>query len=95
MHDEHLETTAPGLYVAGDVTGVEEASSAMEEGRLAGICAAASLGLLPAEEAEARAAEIRGRLDVLRSGVFGERRRAAKEQQLRAIRDYGAKEVRA
>ncbi len=95
MHDEHLETTVPGLYVAGDVTGVEEASSAMEEGRLAGICAAASLGLLPADEAEARAAEIRGRLDVLRSGVFGERRRTAKEQQLRAIRDYGAKEVRA
>ena len=25
MHDEHMETTVPGVYVAGDITGVEEA----------------------------------------------------------------------
>ena len=33
----------PGLFVAGDVSGVEEASSAMEEGRLAGLWAAAAV----------------------------------------------------
>jgi sarcosine oxidase subunit alpha len=42
--NENLETTKPGIYCAGDVCGIEEASSAMVEGRLAGISAAASLG---------------------------------------------------
>ena len=37
LHDENMETTVPGVYVAGDVTGVEEASSAME-GRQHGRC---------------------------------------------------------
>ena len=39
-----METSVPGLYIAGDLAGIEEASIAMEEGRLAGIAAAASLG---------------------------------------------------
>jgi len=42
--DKHLATTNPKVYVAGDVAGVEEASSAMVEGRLAGYSAALSLG---------------------------------------------------
>lgn len=39
-----LMTTCPDIYVAGDVAGVEEASTAMAEGRLAGMHAAFSLG---------------------------------------------------
>lgn len=39
-----LETTVNGIFVAGDVCGVEEATSAMVEGYLAGLCAANSLG---------------------------------------------------
>jgi sarcosine oxidase subunit alpha len=31
-----LETTVPGVYVAGDVAGVEEATTAMIEGWVAG-----------------------------------------------------------
>jgi sarcosine oxidase subunit alpha len=42
--DKYLQTTNPNFYVAGDVAGVEEASSAMVEGRLAGYSAALSLG---------------------------------------------------
>jgi len=42
--DDYLETTRPGVYCAGDACGIEEASSAMVEGRLAGVSAAASLG---------------------------------------------------
>ena len=42
--DKYLQTTNPKIYVAGDVAGVEEASSAMVEGRLAGYSAAMSLG---------------------------------------------------
>ncbi len=93
MHDEHMETTVPGVYVAGDVTGVEEASSAMEEGNLAGLAAAASLGLLSETEADLERAEIQRRLNTLRSGAFGERRRASKNDQLSYMKEYKEKEV--
>ena len=69
MHDGNMETTVPGLYVAGDVTGVEEASSAMEEGNLAGVCAAHALGLLTDEQAADKKAEINARLDALRAAA--------------------------
>lgn len=45
-HSPELETTVPGLYVAGDAAGVEEASIAMEEGKLAATHALVSLGRL-------------------------------------------------
>ena len=88
MHDENMETTIKGLYVAGDITGVEEASSAMEEGNLAGVAAAEALGCFSAAEAEKRKSEIRGRLEVLRSGMFGEKRRTAKQVQLDSMKAY-------
>ena len=86
LHDENMETTIPGLYAAGDVTGVEEASSAMEEGNLAGVAAAEALGLLSEEEASAKKREIRERLDTLRSGMFGEKRRTAKNDLLKDMK---------
>jgi len=43
IHDNNMETSVSGVYVAGDVTGIEEASIAMEEGRIAGTAAAESL----------------------------------------------------
>ena len=46
LHSGTLCTTNPDIYVAGDVAGIEEASTAMEEGRLAGTAIAAALGLL-------------------------------------------------
>jgi thioredoxin reductase/Fe-S-cluster-containing hydrogenase component 2 len=52
IHDENLQTTVPGIYVAGDVAGVEEATTAMEQGRIAGLAAAHSLGYLPDAEFE-------------------------------------------
>ncbi len=85
LHDGNMETTVPGLYVAGDVTGVEEASTAMEEGNLAGVSAARALGLLTDEEARAKREEICATLDALRSGLFGEGRRNAKGRQLAAM----------
>jgi len=68
--DEYLETTRPGIYCAGDVGGVEEASAAMVEGRLAGISAAASLGYdkVKAEELQK---EAMGELEELRAGLMG------------------------
>lgn len=42
--DEFMETTVSGFYVAGDASGVEEASAAMIEGKMAGLAASATLG---------------------------------------------------
>lgn len=36
IHNENMETTIEGIYVAGDVSGIAEASTAMLEGRIAG-----------------------------------------------------------
>jgi thioredoxin reductase len=79
-HDENMESSLPGVYVAGDTAGVEEASTAMDEGRLAGVMMARSLGRLSAAEAGRRADEIRGRLNALRQGPFGEKRLNAKRR---------------
>lgn len=80
LHDHRMRSTVPGVYVAGDIAGVEEASTAMEEGRLAGVSAAEALGRLSPEEAEKRREEIHHRLGLLRSGQFGARRAQAKEE---------------
>ena len=88
LHDANMETTVEGVYVAGDVTGVEEASSAMEEGNMAGVAAAEALGYLTSEAATEKKAEIRQRLDTLRSGVFGEGRRKNKEKQIADMEIY-------
>ncbi|MDX9871019.1 MAG: NAD(P)/FAD-dependent oxidoreductase [Clostridia bacterium] len=81
-HDSHMESSVPGVYLAGDISGVEEASTAMEEGRLAGIRAAASLGRLSPEEANTLEETVWARLNALRSGPFGAVRRQAKESIL-------------
>lgn len=82
LHDKNMETTVDGIYVAGDITGVEEASSAMEEGNMAGLAVAEALGFYSQEEAEKKKKEIQERLDMLRSGLFGEKRRTSKQQQI-------------
>ena len=68
--------------MAGDTAGVEEANTAMDEGRLAGIAMAQSLGYVEAKRAEEDKALVRGRLTALRQGPFGERRLHAKERIL-------------
>lgn len=81
-HNRHMESTVPGVYVAGDSTGLEEASTAIEEGSLCGIAAAESLGYLDAETAERRIDAAWSRLSRLRTGHKGEERVHAKELQL-------------
>ncbi len=76
-HDDNLETTIQGVYVAGDASGIEEASTAMLEGRLAGLCAAESLGKRTAPDHKA---EILEGLTELRAGPFGEKARRGKEK---------------
>ena len=69
IHNGQLETTAPGIYVAGDVSGIEEASTALEEGQLAGIAAASAVGRTGARDQKELQA-IAERLCSLRGGPF-------------------------
>ncbi len=82
LHNEKMETSVEGIYVAGDSTGVEEANTALEEGKIAGMSAAESLGLVSAEEADAFRKAAWERLESLRLGPFGERRLAEKSKLL-------------
>ena len=70
-HDRNMRTSLPSLFVAGDVSGVEEASTAIEQGRLAGIGAAESLGLISPAAAKVQKEDIYGNLNLLRSGSKG------------------------
>jgi sarcosine oxidase subunit alpha len=70
VKDENLETSVKGIYAAGDSTGIEEASSAMVEGKIAGYAVAEALGYQK-EEAEKRKKEAIAELTELRSGDTG------------------------
>lgn len=73
LHDENMETTAKGVYVAGDVAGIEEASTAMAAGRLAGLAISRSLGKLSLDEYAALHKGVSRELEQLRSGPAGEK----------------------
>jgi thioredoxin reductase len=78
LHDENMMTTMEGVYVAGDLTGIEEAHTAMEEGKVAGIAVAEALGYLESSKATELKERAKGHLEGLRSGPFGEKRAVAK-----------------
>ncbi len=63
-------TSVPGIFAAGDVSGIEEASSAMIEGRIAGVAAAEYLGFIDAEDLEDSVADFEKALGCLREGMF-------------------------
>lgn len=70
LRDQHMMTTLDNVFIAGDVAGIEEASSAMVEGELAGLSAAKRLGYTTPESETIREqclAELRG----LRAGPAG------------------------
>ena len=73
--DEYGRTSIAGIFVAGDVSGIEEASSAMIEGRMAGVVAAEYLGYVRAEEMEAELSVLDNALDGLRQGMFAPKNR--------------------
>lgn len=69
--NENYETSIENVFVAGDVTGVEEASAAMVEGYLAGLCAAEKIGHKH-ENYESMKADYAGQLADLRRGPVGQ-----------------------
>lgn len=72
MRDLDLKTTNPCVYIAGDVAGIEEASSAMLEGTIAGISVAESLGH-GSEEFKKEKEEANRFLISMRAGAIGEK----------------------
>lgn len=78
-HDLSQETSVKGLYVAGDSSGIEEASTAIIEGRIAGLAIAHSLGYLDESAFLSSRDEQLQSMVGLRSGSHGEVRGKAKE----------------
>lgn len=70
--NENLESTAAGVYVAGDVSCIEEATAAMIEGNIAGLSAAIACGMNH-PEAIAKRDEWVEQLKILRSGKTGKK----------------------
>jgi sarcosine oxidase subunit alpha len=77
LHDESMQTSVKGVYVAGDASGIEEASTAMIEGKIAGLAVAIQLGRSKKKEL---LEQYRKDLNQLRAGPFGEKPRIAKEK---------------
>lgn len=67
--NENLETSVKGVFVCGDASGVEEASAAMLEGKIAGTSAAEALGY-GNKGGELKAVYLHD-LEILRSGNTG------------------------
>ncbi len=76
--DKYGETSVPGIFAAGDVSGIEEASSAMIEGRIAGVAAAYRLGFIEKKELETKTEELENALSGLRQGMFAPENRGKK-----------------
>jgi NAD(P)H-nitrite reductase large subunit len=64
-YNAEMETTVPGVFVAGETTGIAGAAVAMEEGKVAGGFAAKHVGHLSAAEAQKRSQAARNRLHEL------------------------------
>ena len=76
--DERGATSVPGVYVSGDVAGIEEASSAMIEGRISGVAIAEYLGYAEPKDADAAEEGLEASLDTLRQGMFAPKNRGKK-----------------
>ncbi len=73
LHDPYMRSSEEDVYVCGDIAGVEEANTALEEGRLAGLHAALSLGFSDTE-INSRLSALQQSLSDLRSGSHAQRR---------------------
>ena len=71
LRNPSMQTTEEDVYVAGDCTGIEEATTAMMEGELAGIRAAFDLGYT-SKEAPARMEELRATMGQFRTSDKGQ-----------------------
>ena len=79
-HDLDQQTSIPSVYIAGDVSGIEEASTAIIEGRIAGLAIAHSLGYMDDQSfLEQREQQLRN-MEGLRTGSHGDIRSRPKKK---------------
>ena len=83
MHDKFMQTTCKGVFVAGDSSGIEEASTAMIEGKIAGVSTALLLGYN--KDAKKLQKKYLEELERLRAGPFGEKARIAKKKIIKLM----------
>ncbi|MCX8128281.1 MAG: NAD(P)/FAD-dependent oxidoreductase [Synergistetes bacterium] len=88
VRNKEMRTSHPDFYVAGDAAAIEEASTAMIEGRIAGLCAAASLGYkLP--DFEERFNKFWMQLEILRKGPVTEKiRQGLPRATVEGVQEY-------
>lgn len=82
--DEYYQTSKKGIYVAGDASGVEEASSAIVEGYLSGLYAAHNLNHIHVDYDNLKDDYIT-QLNVLRSGHTGDKTRMGLSKITRSV----------
>lgn len=68
--NQYGETSVKGIFCAGDVAGIEEASSAMITGRIAGTAIACELGFITEQERDENYSKNKSALSELRQGMF-------------------------
>lgn len=71
LRTKDLKTSNDSIYIAGDVGGIEEASSAMVEGHIAGLAAAKSIGKVH-ENFHEKYQDYHAQLNSLRAGHAGD-----------------------
>lgn len=79
LHNEDMETSKKGIFVCGDLSGIEEASTAMLEGKIAGASAYESLKGTT-EESRKIKDQAKVELSMIRQGPFGEKAKLGKEK---------------
>ncbi len=84
IHDANMRSTNPSIFVAGDASGIEEATTAILGGRIAGARAYESL-FGKSEKAEEIVSEAREELKTLRSGSTGERIRWGRDRLIKEV----------
>jgi sarcosine oxidase subunit alpha len=88
IHNMEMETSVKGIYVAGDSSGIEEASTAMLEGKIAGLSASISLTGRDSSTT-AKMEEYIKTLEEMRRGPFGSKAREAKRKILEEASNEG------
>jgi len=83
VHDESMKTSVKNIYVCGDSSGIEEASTAMIEGKIAGLSSAISLGITNNKE---NLIKYKDELNLLRAGPFGNKPRTAKKMMNKLVK---------
>jgi sarcosine oxidase subunit alpha len=84
LHDGNMQTSNPRVFVAGDASGIEEATTAILGGRIAGARAYESI-FGKNEKAAEIVADAQDELKHLRAGILGERIRWGRDRLLKEI----------